>query len=150
MVKQADSDGVAGTERGGSGAAAKPKGAFFFGGGKAGRRQASPLLRDMRWVYRNPAAEPKTDAQRELQKLFRDDFAKFMDRLMKLENADGERKGKADQVATVATSGPDEGRDRAMEALQFFLETWDQEQEREAARKSLSSIPSGSGMRDRV
>lgn len=45
----------------------------------------SKLLKDMRWVYDNPEAEPKSEARRKLQELFRDNFKEFSGRMEALE-----------------------------------------------------------------
>jgi hypothetical protein len=101
------------------------------GGGKAGRKQPSQLLKDMRAVYADrPPEGGWSKAQAMLAKMFEDDPKGFMSQLSGLEKSHGGGRhgaGPAEpsgQVREGGAPGEDAGTARSVKVLEDWLKNW--------------------------
>jgi hypothetical protein len=91
-------------------------------GSLKGSRKVPQLLRDMRWVYKRKEEEDKTEGHRACREVQKENPAKFLDQLSKLEQLYRERVDKSQAERDKAGGAlQDERTDRLISLVDQFL-----------------------------
>ncbi len=89
-------------------------------GRRRGSKNAPQILRDMRWVYKNPTAPPKSEGVKALQEIFNDDVGTFMKMYQRLESTFSKREAKE------KSEEADPGTERALAHIDRLLNEWEE------------------------